>query len=185
MDFLVLIKYILLGLLQGFTEPIPVSSSGHLVLAQHFLGLNIEGFSFELLMNAGSLIAVLLVYKNDIFRLAVNGLSYVTSKNEKGKADFRFIIYLIIATIPAGVIGVLFDDEISAFFKDGVRITAVTLLITGLALFLIRNLRPEKRRRNQAERRRDHRLFANGCTCSRHQPFGSDDRSCDGARPQI
>ena len=144
MDFLMLIKYILLGLLQGLTEPIPVSSSGHLVLAQHFLGLNIEGFSFELLMNAGSLIAVLLVYKNDIFRLAVNGLSYVTSKNEKGKADFRFIIYLIIATIPAGVIGVLFDDEISAFFKDGVRITAVTLLITGLALFLIRNLRGRK-----------------------------------------
>lgn len=142
--FLMLIKYILLGLLQGLTEPIPVSSSGHLVLAQHFLGLNIEGFSFELLMNAGSLIAVLLVYKNDIFRLAVNGLSYVTSKNEKGKADFRFIIYLIIATIPAGVIGVLFDDEISAFFKDGVRITAVTLLITGLALFLIRNLRGRK-----------------------------------------
>ncbi len=85
MDFLMLIKYILLGLLQGFTEPIPVSSSGHLVLAQHFLGLNIEGFSFELLMNAGSLIAVLLVYKNDIFRLTVNGLSYVTSKMKKEK----------------------------------------------------------------------------------------------------
>ena len=49
------------------------------------LGLNIEGFSFELLMNAGSLIAVLLVYKNDIFRLAVNGLSYVTTKMKKEK----------------------------------------------------------------------------------------------------
>ncbi|MDA7026077.1 undecaprenyl-diphosphate phosphatase [Bacillus sp. CLL-7-23] len=144
MDFLMLIKYILLGLLQGLTEPIPVSSSGHLVLAQHFLGLEIEGFSFELLVNAGSLIAVLLVYQKDIIRLTKNGLSYVVTKDQKGKADFRFIIYLITATIPAGVIGVLFDDEISAFFKDGVRVTAITLLITGLALFLIRNLRGRK-----------------------------------------
>lgn len=142
-DILEIVKYIFLGLIQGITEPIPVSSSGHLVLAQHFLGIETKKLTFELLVNAGSLIAVLIIYWNDIVRLTKNGLSYVMTRNEKAKTDFRFIVYLIIATIPAGVIGVLFNDVISESLK-GVRITAITLLITGIALFLIRNLRGRK-----------------------------------------
>ncbi len=56
MDFLLLIlKYLLLGGLQGFTEPIPISSSGHLVIVQHLFGINIEGFSFEVFFNTASL----------------------------------------------------------------------------------------------------------------------------------
>ncbi|WP_017754620.1 undecaprenyl-diphosphate phosphatase [Calidifontibacillus oryziterrae] len=139
-----LIKYLFLGIFQGFTEPIPVSSSGHLVLAQHYLGLEIEGFSFELLVNFASLLAVLLIYRKDLIRLAVNGLKYIQTKEEKCKADFHFIIYLIVATIPAGVIGVLFDDEIGAIFKDGVKLIGITLIITGIALWAIRNLRGRK-----------------------------------------
>ncbi|HZH60999.1 MAG TPA: undecaprenyl-diphosphate phosphatase, partial [Metabacillus sp.] len=61
----------------------------------------------------------------------------------QSKSDFRFIIYLIIATIPAGVIGVLFDDIISEHLKH-IRVTAITLIITGLALWMIRNLRGRK-----------------------------------------
>ena len=51
-QFYYILKYLILGLFQGLTEPIPISSSGHLVLAQHLLGLKIEGFSFELLVNS-------------------------------------------------------------------------------------------------------------------------------------
>lgn len=142
-DIAEIVKYIFLGLIQGITEPIPISSSGHLVLAQHFLGIETKKLTFELLVNAGSLIAVLIIYWNDIVRLTKNGFSYVTTRNEKVKADFRFIIYLLIATIPAGLIGVLFNDIISESLK-GVRVTAITLLITGIALFLIRNLRGRK-----------------------------------------
>ncbi len=138
-----LLKYIFLGLIQGITEPIPISSSGHLVLAQHFLGIETKKLTFELLVNAGSLIAVLIIYRNDIIRLTKNGIAYLITRDEKAKPDFMFIVYLIIATIPAGVIGVLFNDMISESLK-GVRITAITLLITGAALFLIRNLRGRK-----------------------------------------
>lgn len=137
------IKYIVLGLIQGITEPIPVSSSGHLVLVQHFLGISTKKLTFELLVNAGSLIAVLIIYRHDIIRLATNGLSYILHRNQEAKDDFRFILYLIIATIPAGVIGVLFNDWISETLK-GVRVTAITLLATGAALFFIRNLRGRK-----------------------------------------
>lgn len=133
----------ILGLFQGFTEPIPISSSGHLVFAQHFLGLEIEGLSFELLVNAASLIAVLIIYRKDLVRLTVNGVRYISTKDKQSKSDFRFIIYLIIATIPAGVIVVLFDDIISEHLKH-IRVTAITLIITGLALWMIRNLRGRK-----------------------------------------
>ncbi|MDF0728597.1 undecaprenyl-diphosphate phosphatase [Cytobacillus sp. S13-E01] len=143
-----LLKYLFLGFFQGLTEPIPISSSGHLLLAQYFLDLSIEGMSFELLVNAASLLAVLLIYRSDITRLTINGLRYIKTREEAARADFRFIIYLVIATIPAGVIGILYDDEIASFFKEGILLIGITLLITGIALWTIRNLRGRK---NDAE----------------------------------
>ncbi|MBY0096188.1 undecaprenyl-diphosphate phosphatase [Mesobacillus maritimus] len=142
-ELLTLLKYLFLGLLQGFTEPIPISSSGHLVLAQYFMGIETRSLSFELLVNAASLIAVLIIYREDIIRLAKNGISYIVTRNPESKADFMFIVYLVVATIPAGVIGVLFNDVISEVLK-GVHIVGITLIVTGVALFLIRNLRGRK-----------------------------------------
>ncbi|WP_423409699.1 undecaprenyl-diphosphate phosphatase [Heyndrickxia sp. MSNUG] len=138
-----LIKYIFLGLFQGITEPIPVSSSGHLEIAEHFFGLEIQGMSFALLANTASLLAVLLIYKDDIKRLIVNGLAYLKSKDPEAKSDFMFIIYLIVGTIPAGVIGILFGD----FIEDNlasIKTVGITLLVTGLALWIIRNMRGRK-----------------------------------------
>ncbi len=143
-NIIILLKYIFLGLLQGVTEPIPISSSGHLVLAQHFMGISTDKLTFELLVNTGSLIAVLLIYRHDIARLLKNGLAYLATRNEEAKADFRFIVYLIIGTIPAGLAGVFFEEQISTIIKGGVIGVAITLLITGVALFLIRNLRGRK-----------------------------------------
>ncbi|WP_110114555.1 undecaprenyl-diphosphate phosphatase [Bacillus sp. CGMCC 1.16541] len=142
-QFLLILKYLFLGLFQGFTEPIPISSSGHLVLAQHLLNLEIEGLSFELLVNTASLLAVLLIYREDIVRLVVNGLRYLKTKDTNAKSDFQFIIYLIVATIPAGVVGVLFGDYIESELKT-VKVLGFALLATGFALWIIRNLRGRK-----------------------------------------
>jgi undecaprenyl-diphosphatase len=143
MDFYVILKYLFLGIFQGFTEPIPISSSGHLVLAQYFLGIEEPGLTFEIIVNTASLFAVLLVYREDIWRLIVNGLGYFKEKTPENKRDFHFIVYLIIGTIPAGVIGVLFGDVIEEHLSSVVTI-GVTLIITGTALWLIRNLRGRK-----------------------------------------
>lgn len=143
-QFYLILKYLFLGLLQGFTEPIPISSSGHLELAQYFLGLGIEGMSFALLVNSASLIAVLIIYRHDIQRLIKNGLSYIINKDNQSKSDFQFIIYLIIGTIPAGILGVLFDDYISEKLASSIKIVGFSLLITGFALWFIRNLRGRK-----------------------------------------
>lgn len=140
-----LLKYLFLGLIQGITEPIPVSSSGHLVLFEHFFGLKISGLSFEVLVNFASLLAVLFIYRSDLIQLTKNSVSYlvVSDKTESMKKDFYFVLYLIIGTIPAGIIGVLFQDQIAAIFK-GVRVIGFTLIITGIALWLIRNLKGSK-----------------------------------------
>jgi undecaprenyl-diphosphatase len=140
-ELLLLLKYAFLGFVQGVTEPIPISSSGHLVLAQELFGLEIRGMSFEVFMNFASLLAVIFIYRTDLIRLSKNGLQYAVSKNPENKSDFMFIIYLIVGTIPAAVLGLVFDDWISETFKGNVKLIGLTLIITGIALWLIRNLK--------------------------------------------
>jgi len=143
-QLLVILKYLFLGIFQGVTEPIPISSSGHLEFAKYFLGIDDIGLSFSLLVNTASLFAVLIIYRQDIGRLLKNGLAHLTNhKTKETKADFMFIIYLVIGTIPAGVIGILYEDAIETYLT-GIHTVAITLLVTGIALFLIRNLRGRK-----------------------------------------
>lgn len=141
--FWMLVKYIVLGLLQGFTEPIPISSSGHLVIVRDLFDVGIDGLSFEIMVNFGSLIAVLVIYRKDIYRLVENGIRYITTRANDAKSDFQFILFLVIATIPTGIIGVLFEDYIESQLS-GVAVVGVTLVITGAALWIIRNLRGRK-----------------------------------------
>ena len=140
------IKFLLLGIFQGLTEPIPISSSGHLLLAQYFLDVEIEGSTstFALLVNSASLIAVLIIYRTDIRRLVTNGFMYLTDKNEENRKDFMFLLYLIIATIPAAIIGLLFQDAIDELLSSIVTVGA-TLVVTGIGLWLIRNMRGQRK----------------------------------------
>lgn len=141
-----IIKFLMLGILQGLTEPIPISSSGHLLIAQYFLGIEIEGSvsTFALLVNSASLIAVLIIFRGDIQRLVINGLKYFQVKNEETTRDFMFVVYLVIATIPAAIIGLLLQDPIDEHLSS-IATVGFTLIITGIALWLIRNLRGTRR----------------------------------------
>ncbi|GAA0491745.1 undecaprenyl-diphosphate phosphatase [Salinibacillus aidingensis] len=143
-DLLILLEYLFLGIFQGFTEPIPVSSSGHLVLLRHLMGLDNLNITFEGFLNFGSLLAVLLIYRKDIVRLTINSVNYVINRDKEKASDFRFVLFLIIATIPAGILGVLLEEWISTTFSDKIRMVGVTLFITGVALWIIRNLRGHK-----------------------------------------
>lgn len=138
-----LVTYAFLGILQGVTEPIPVSSSGHLVIAQHLFGVSTPGLSFEVLVNFASLLAILIIYRKDIAELAAGTWGYLTTRDKRHADSFKFVALLVLATIPAGVIGVLFGDMIGESLK-GMAAIGVTLLITGVALWLIRNLKGRK-----------------------------------------
>lgn len=142
LDILSLVKMIIIGFVQGFTEPIPVSSSGHVMIFSEILGVGEQGFTFAILTNAASLFAIVFIYRKDILRLFTHSLLFLKTKEEAYKNDFRFSLLLIIATIPTGVIGYLLNDYVS----DNVSMTtiAIMLFITGIALWLIRNLKGHK-----------------------------------------
>lgn len=145
-SFWLIVKYLLLGILQGVTEPIPISSSGHVVIVQQLFDLKLEGMSFEVFVNTASLLAVLAIYRQDITRLAVSAWQFLFGggpKKEEQRSDFMMVLYVILGTIPAGVLGVLFKDYIGERFK-GIHFVGYSLVITAIALFIIRNIRGRK-----------------------------------------
>lgn len=143
---LYLIKMIVIGLVQGFTEPIPVSSSGHVMIASEILGVGEQGFTFAILTNTASLFAILFIYRKDIKRLIVNSIQYLKTKDGRYKSDFNFVILIMIGTIPAGALGVLLSDYIA----DHVSMTTIALMLfaTGIALWFIRNVKGVKDERD-------------------------------------
>lgn len=143
-DLLLWLKYLLLGIVQGATEPIPVSSSGHLIITQKLLGIEQRGLAFEILTNTASLIAISFIFRKDIMRLIVGSLRFVQTRDKSYRADFMFAAYVVVGTVPAVIIALLFKDQIESYFSN-VHTVAVSLLVTGVALWLIRNLRGRKR----------------------------------------
>lgn len=145
MDIITLIKYAFLGLLQGITEPIPVSSSGHLVIARELFNIEAQGLSFEIFLNTASLIAILFIYRHDIISIVANLFRYLFkgARDQEAITDFKYTICLIIATIPVGVAGLLLKDVIGDNISVG--FVGLMLLVTGVALWFIKNKRGDKR----------------------------------------
>ncbi len=142
LDIIYILKMIIIGLVQGFTEPIPVSSSGHVMIASELLGLGEQGFTFAILTNTASLLAILFIYRQDIFRLLNHSMAYLKTKNSHYKSEFLFICFIVIGTIPAGVLGILLNDFIAE--NVSMSIIAIMLFVTGIALWFIRNLKGTK-----------------------------------------
>lgn len=145
-DIIFIVKMIIIGLVQGLTEPIPVSSSGHVMIASEILGLGEQGFTFAILTNTASMLAILYFYRQDMVRLAINSIHYLKTKNRRYKSDFQFVCFIVIATIPAAVLGILLNDYIAA--KVNMATIAVMLFVTGVALWLIRNMNGVKDERD-------------------------------------
>ena len=139
------LEAILLGILQGLTEFLPISSSGHLVLAQTFLGLKEPLVFFDVMLHVGTLAAVLVVYRDAIWKLTTGGLSTLTDtqfwrqprSTFNASTELRFIGLILLGSIPTGVIAVLFKTELESFFHE-VRLVSVMLILTGVILQLPR-----------------------------------------------
>jgi undecaprenyl-diphosphatase len=124
---------VILGIIQGLTEFLPVSSSGHLVLGENLLGLHSPGISLEIWLHFGTLVAVLVYFRRDLLRLLLSLAVFDRSR----RTDRMLILTLIVATIPAAVIGLLIKKEVDAAF-DSPRFVAAMLLVTGAFLLLTR-----------------------------------------------
>lgn len=127
---------ILLGIIQGLTEFLPISSSGHLVLAEHWLGVQPGDLSFEVAVHVGTLIAVGVFFRKQLWSLIKSAIGQ-TEDVERLRMDRRLIMLLIIGTLPAVVIGLAFKSPIERIFSHPLA-AAVALMVTGVWLLLMR-----------------------------------------------
>lgn len=136
---------ILLGVLQGATEFLPVSSSGHLALAQHLLGdFEQSGVLFDVLLHVGSMVAVTLYFWRDLV-----GLVSSLWRRDEAAAPQRFMVMLlIVGSVPTAVIGLLFKDFFVGLFERPV-IVCIMLLVTGSLLWLAEKLRNREQSRTE------------------------------------
>lgn len=127
------IEAIILGIVQGLTEFLPVSSSGHLELAKALFGDNSvpkESLTFTVILHFATALSTLVVFRKEVVDI-VKGLFQF-----KNNEEFVFSLKIIVSMIPATIIGLLFEAELEAFFNKNVLLVGFMLLITGLLLFL-------------------------------------------------
>lgn len=146
MNFIDLLKYIFLGFVQGFTETIPVSSSGHLMIVKNLMNLDVDFDTLAIITNFGSLIAIIILFRKDIFELIKSFFRYLKTKNNEYKDGYRYCWLIVLGCIPAGLMG-LVVSKLNLFSKieDNIKIVGVSLLITAILLFIIRNFKGIKK----------------------------------------
>lgn len=125
----------LLGLLEGLTEFIPVSSTGHILLAGHFLGFDSAGKTFEVVIQLGAVLAILSIYAGKLWA--------VFRDSPHDPAARRFILSILIAFIPAVIIGVLAHDFIKEVLFETPVLIAIMLILGGIVLVFVDRVAPE------------------------------------------
>jgi undecaprenyl-diphosphatase len=132
-----LYQAIVLALVQAFTEFLPVSSSAHLTVLPRLLGWTDPGLAFDVALHAGTLLAVLLYFFKDWVTLTLCGLGLkypANATNEEVSQHRRFFWYMVIGTIPGGIIGFLFEKRIEEQFRT-LPIIAVSMIVLGLLMW--------------------------------------------------
>ena len=124
-----------LGLIEGLTEFIPVSSTGHLLLAAHFLKFESAGKTFEVVIQLGAVLAILTVYAAKLWN--------VFSSAPRDPAARRFILAVLVAFLPAVVIGVLTHDFIKRVLFESPMLISVMLILGGIVLLFVDRVAPK------------------------------------------
>jgi len=140
---LAIIKALVLGIVQGVTEFLPVSSSGHLVLGQHLFGIKEPEIFFDVMLHLGTLGAVCVVFRRDIWSLIKEFfylLKILFNKSALAAAwqerpSFKLLVLILAGTIPTGIIGIVFKDTFESMFASTLTV-GIALLVTGSILFL-------------------------------------------------
>jgi undecaprenyl-diphosphatase len=143
-----LVQAVVLGIVQGLTEFLPVSSSGHLLVVPALLGWDdpfIESLAFSVMLHVATLLALLLYFRADWLRLVPAGLASIRDRSIGDDPDRRLAWLLVVATIPAVIAGVALNDAIETVFRDA-RLVALTLVVGAAILFLADRLGSRQRR---------------------------------------
>jgi undecaprenyl-diphosphatase len=133
-----LVQAVVLGLVQGLTEFLPVSSSGHLIVVPALLGWHdpfIDSLAFSVMLHIATLLALLVYFRADWLRLIPAGLAAIRERSLGDDRDRRLAWLLAVATIPAVIVGVALNDAIETVFREP-RLVAVTLVLGAAILFI-------------------------------------------------
>lgn len=129
-----IIKSIILGIVQGIGEFLPISSSAHLILVPYLFGWGEHSMAFDIALHFGTLCAVLVIFFRDWWDLFIGAVNKVT----KGKESFenRMFWYLVIATVPGALLGFLLEDVVENVFRTKMWLIATSLAVMGVLIYL-------------------------------------------------
>ena len=130
-----LAQAIVLGIVQGLTEFLPISSSGHLRIVPAFLGWEDPGAAFTAVTQLGTMAAVLLYFRADLWRIATTWAASLRRPELRSELDARMGWYIILGTIPIGICGLVFADQIESGARE-LYLIGTTLIVLGLILLL-------------------------------------------------
>ena len=133
---------IILGLVQGLTEFLPVSSSGHLAIAKALFGIETHDLAFEIIVHAATVLSVIVVFWKDILNLLQGLFKFKLNK------ETQYIIMLVISMIPVFIVGVFFKDQVEALFGNGLTVVGCALIITAILLAISQLYRPRQKEIN-------------------------------------
>ncbi|MCL2727344.1 MAG: undecaprenyl-diphosphate phosphatase [Bacteroidales bacterium] len=128
------LEALLLGLLQGFTEFLPVSSSGHLVMGKALFGIETQGVAFEIAVHAATVLSIITVFRKDIGRLFKACFTF------KYNDDLRYILMLLLSMFPVLVVGLFLKDRVEALFGEGLALVGAMLLVTAVLLTIAQRI---------------------------------------------
>lgn len=133
------LESVILGFVQGLTEFLPVSSSGHLAIGKEILGINSDNLGFEIVVHAATVTSTIVVFREEIWKLIRGFLKF------RANEESTYIYKIIISMIPVFIIGIFFKDYVESIFGSGLLIVGICLLVTALLLTLSNYYKPKER----------------------------------------
>lgn len=136
------LQALILGLLQGLTEFLPVSSSGHLEIGQHLLGVGDQGgLTFDIVVHVATVLATITIFRKEILNLIIGFFKKLNPDTNlplwrRLNDAQRYVILIVISMIPVGVVGLCFKDSVEEIFAASIKVVGVCLLITSVLLAL-------------------------------------------------
>ena len=146
-----LIEAIILGIVQGLTEFLPVSSSGHLQIGQHFMDINEGGLRFDVTVHVATVMATLVILRKEILAI-IKGFFKPLAPAEEGVSlwrrlndEQRYVVLIVISMIPVGIVGLCFKDYVEAIFEGSLVVVGCCLMVTAMLLALTHFYKPQER----------------------------------------